>query len=188
MEIDKEGNLWEASLYTGIYKHTLDSGGVVSSKLYSTKNGLSSNDVSKISCGDDDGRMWFYTQNGVCLLLQDASGNEHFDYLGEKDGIKGQSIYSIEHEGNIFTLTDEALFITQNKLSSDSKKVMPKVAITGLSVNGVEVTFTARNKHIEVVINDNGCGFDPKSPTSRNGLTNMKRKAQQIDHDLIILS
>jgi len=52
----------------------------------------------------------------------------------------------------------------------------------------LEVTFTVSNKQIEVVVNDNGRGFDPKLPTLRNGVVNIKRRAQQIDYELIILS
>jgi len=165
LEIDKEGNLWEASLYTGAYKHALDSSGVVSSKLYSVKNGLSSNMVQGLSC-DDDGRMWFYTQNGICILTQDADGNEHFDYLSEKEGIKGRALNSIEHEGSRFTLTDEALYVTQNNISADLKSEIPQVTITGLSVNGVDHTaWIFKNRPLILDHSQNNLSFDFSSIT-----------------------
>ena len=160
LEIDKEGNLWEASMYTGAYKHRLDSSGVVSSKLYSVKNGLLSNVVTGISC-EADGRVWFFTQNGICILTQDADGGEHFDYLNEKDGIKGQSLNIIEQDGRFFTLTDEALYVTPNSISADAKREIPPVVITGLSVNGVDYTaWVLKNKPLTLTHSQNNLSFD----------------------------
>ena len=139
MAIDREGNLWVASLYTGVYKHTLDSRGVVSSKLYSTRNGLLSNMITGVECREN-GRVWIQTQNGTCIINQDASGIEHFDYLDKKDGIEGQPFVTIEEGDRLFTLTDEALFVTPNMLFEEKKKDVPLVVITGLSVNGVDHT------------------------------------------------
>jgi signal transduction histidine kinase len=52
----------------------------------------------------------------------------------------------------------------------------------------LEMTITITINMIEVVIHDNGCGFDPDMPTSRNGLVNMRRRAEQINAKLIIRS
>ena len=61
-------------------------------------------------------------------------------------------------------------------------------AIKHSGCSKLEVTFSAKNRQIEVIINDNGIGFDPKLPTSRNGMLNMKRRAQQIGREVVILS
>ena len=139
LAVDKEGHLWEASLYTGIYKHTLDSTGVVSSKLYSTENGLLSNVVSGIDCGED-GRIWMYTQSGICILTQDAEGKEHFEYISKKDGIYGVPFGSIEYGNQLFTMTDEAIFVRASKAADNTERLVPEVVITELSVNGVDYT------------------------------------------------
>ena len=73
MCFDKAGNIWFSTLYTGVYKLTIDSSGVVSNKLYSTANGLLSNNVSSIEC-DNEGRIWLSTQKGINILQFDSAG------------------------------------------------------------------------------------------------------------------
>ena len=41
---------------------------------------------------------------------------------------------------------------------------------------------------LDISICDDGCGFDPDAPTSRNGLANMKRRAQQFKAELHLRS
>ena len=41
------------------------------------------------------------------------------------------------------------------------------------------VVFAATHKRLEITITDNGCGFDPSVRRSRNGVTNMERRAKQ---------
>ena len=165
LAVDRAGQLWEASVYTGVYRHRLDNTGVVSSTLYSTENGLLSNVVSGINCGED-GRIWIYTQNGICILTQDAEGGEHFDYLDSRDGINGQPTMSVEQEGRIFTLTDEAIFVIPNKLSVNTKKDIPPVLITELSVNGVNhSSWVYKNETLILGHGQNNLGFEFSSIT-----------------------
>jgi len=49
--------------------------------------------------------------------------------------------------------------------------------------NTLSVVFQ-KKPSLDISICDNGCGFDPDAPTSRNGIANMKRRAQQIKADL----
>ena len=135
--IDKEGYLWQTASLTGVYRHTLDNTGIISSKLYSTENGLLSNNVFQIDC-KEDGSIWMYTQKGICVLTQDADSGEHFYYLDEKDGISGRAYDSYKIGDQIFTLTDEGFFVTPNKFSENKKAITPKVVITGLSVSGTD--------------------------------------------------
>ena len=164
LSVDNEGHLWEASLYTGAYRHTLDSTGVVSSKLYSPENGLSSNMVTGIDC-KKDGRIWLYTQNGICILTQDAEGGESFVYLNKKTGVDGEPFSSIERGNQLFTLTDEALFVTSNKISSYEKNNIPNVVITGLSVNGVDYTTQIYKKTLSLGHAENNLAFEFASIT-----------------------
>ena len=160
MRIDHEGNLWEVSTYSGVYKHTIDSSGVVSSMLYSTKNGLSSNVVVRLSFGED-GRAWFYTQNGTNILTKEANGAEHFTYINNKNGIEGQPINSVEQKGKVFMLTDDGFFITQNNVVGRNQRPIPRVIITNLLVNGIDNTLQINKKKTFVLNNtQNNLAFD----------------------------
>ena len=166
--IDKEGYLWQTSSYTGVYKHTLDSTGVVSSKLYSTENGLLSNNVYDVG-QTQDGRIWMHTQKGICILTQGDDGGEHFDYLDEKAGIVGQPINTALTENQLFTLTDEGFFVTPNKFSEETKEIIPKVVITGLTVDGADYTsWVNKNETLPLSFNQNNLMFDFSSITFNN--------------------
>ena len=43
----------------------------------------------------------------------------------------------------------------------------------------LSVVFAVTHKRLEITITDNGCGFDPSVRRSRNGVTNMERRAKQ---------
>ena len=168
LTIDKEGYLWQTSSHTGAYKHSLDSTGIISSKLYSTGNGLLSNNVSEINC-KEDGSVWIYTQKGICILTQDAEGKEFFDYLDEKDGIAGRALSAFEQGDQIFTLTDEGFFVTPDKISENKKAITPKVVITGLSVSGTDYTsWVYKNEILPLTFTQNNLIFDFSSISFRN--------------------
>ena len=46
----------------------------------------------------------------------------------------------------------------------------------------------SKNPELEISIQDDGCGFDTVSPTSRNGLVNIKRRAGQIGGEWVLHS
>ena len=52
----------------------------------------------------------------------------------------------------------------------------------------LSVVFALIQKQLEIKINDNGCGFDPSKRGSRNGVTNMERRAAQNGMELIVQS
>ena len=133
---DKEGNLWFATKWTGVYKLVIDSIGVVSDKLYSTANGLLSNDVSNIFC-DEEGRIWFMTQKGINILQFDNTGVETIDKLNVNEGIEGSGIWPLQVGDRLYLLTDEGVFITRNQLFQEKPDKAPKVLITTLLINGV---------------------------------------------------
>jgi signal transduction histidine kinase len=51
----------------------------------------------------------------------------------------------------------------------------------------LSIAFTA-NPRLEISVQDDGCGFDTALPTSRNGLTNIKRRAAQIGGEIVLFS
>jgi two-component sensor histidine kinase len=51
----------------------------------------------------------------------------------------------------------------------------------------LSVTFI-KNPELDISIRDDGCGFDTDSPTSRNGLINIKHRAQKIGGELLLHS
>jgi len=44
------------------------------------------------------------------------------------------------------------------------------------------------NKHVKLVVRDNGVGFDPENALMGNGIKNMKRRAAEIGAQLLIES
>ena len=136
MEFDKEGNLWFSTLYTGVYKLTIDNNGVVSDRLFSTANGLLSNNVDGIYC-DDEGKLWFSTDKGINILKKDSSGTEIIDKLDENEGIEGKIIFPLQIDDRLFLLTDEGVYITKYQLFKDKNEKAPNVFITNLLINGI---------------------------------------------------
>ena len=92
-------------------------------------------------------------------------------YMNVGDSVSSL-ILEMDERRNIYLITKEAI----------------NNAIKHSGCTKLEVTFSVINKQLEVVINDNGEGFDMQSPTSRNGLVNMNRRAQQINCEMIIRS
>ena len=163
--IDEEGCVWQSSTRTGVYKHTIDSTGVISSKLYSTENGLLSNIVYFLN-RKEDGSIWIYTPKGICIFKKDANGVERFDYIDEKDGVAGRPYNSIKIRDQIFTLTDNGLFVMSDNFTDESKTIIPKVIITGFSVGGVDYTSEVnKNKTLPLGYNQNNLMFDFSSIT-----------------------
>ena len=52
----------------------------------------------------------------------------------------------------------------------------------------VTIEFTENHSDLIMTVSDNGKGFDPESPSSRNGLKNMKHRADQIKAEIEIIS
>jgi len=168
LNFDKEGNLWYASRFTGVYKLTIDNKGVVSDKLYATANGLLSNDVSNIFC-DDEGRMWFMTQKGINILKYDSTGLATMDKLDVSNGIEGQGLWSLQVGDRLYLLTDEGVFITRNQLFKEKQKNAPKVFITNILINGVTVPeISANSGKIRLSHSQNNITFEYSAITFKN--------------------
>jgi len=147
MAFDKDGNLWFATKYTGVYKLVINAKGVVSYQLYSTANGLLSNDVNSIYC-DNDGIMWFMTQKGINTLKKDCTGAEIMDKLNINEGIEGAGIWSLQMGSRLYLLTDEGVYIIQNQLFKEKPKIAPKLLITNLLINGVPYLDFSENESL----------------------------------------
>jgi ligand-binding sensor domain-containing protein len=168
MTFDREGNLWFSSLYTGVYKVAIDSSGVVSHKLYSTADGLITNNVYGISF-DDEGRVWFLTQRGISILKRDSNGVESITRLDVNDGIAGMAFSHLQVGGRLFLLTDEGVFITQNQLFKEKSEKTPKVFITNLLINGVtDPKFTANTNNLRLSHNQDNITIEFSAITFRN--------------------
>jgi len=86
-----------------------------------------------------------------------------------------ESIYSMklgmDERRNIFLIVKEAI----------------NNAVKHSGCQKLSVTFM-KNPELGISIQDDGCGFDAASPTSRNGLTNIKRRATQTGSELLLRS
>ena len=189
LNFDKAGNLWFATKYTGVYKLTIDGDGVVSDKLYSTANGLLSNDVSNIFC-DNEGRMWFMTQKGINILKYDSADVETMDKLNINEGIEGAAIWLEQAGDRLFLLTEEGVFITQNQPFKEKSEKAPKVFITNLLINGVANSeFSANSNNIHLAHGQNNLTIEYSAITFTNTADiRYQYKLEGADNDWNVLS
>jgi len=168
MAFDKDDNLWFSTLYTGVYKLSLDRDGVVSYKLYSTANGLLSNYVAGIEC-DEKGNMWFATQKGINILQYDSAGVETMDKLDVNEGIEGQVLSSLQMGDKLYLLTEEGVYITQNQLYKEKPEKAPDVFITNVLINGVaDSRISANTNNIRLAPEQHNLTIEYSAITFRN--------------------
>ncbi len=135
MLIDQKHQLWMSSLYTGVYKLQLDQSGINKATLYSTKNGMSSNDVTQIIEGKD-GTMWFGSSNGANRLVIDKDGKERIIHYNEKNGF-GRLVYNILPDDSItYICYEDGFFAVSNKINSSQTDKPISVIISKISVMG----------------------------------------------------
>ena len=135
MLLDQKHQLWISSLYTGVYKLQIDESGVKKATLYSTKNGMSSNDVTQIIEGND-GTMWFATSNGANRLVTDNEGKEKIIHYNEKNGF-GRLVYSILPDDSVtYICYEEGFFAVSNKINNYLTNKPLRVIISKISVMG----------------------------------------------------
>ena len=133
---DREGNVWFSSLYTGVYKLSIDNNGVVSHKLYTTADGLVNNNVYGISF-DDEGRVWFLTPTGISILSYDSSGMESIVKFDVNPKMEGISSLPLPIGDRLYLLSDEGIFITPPHFYKENAQKLPKVIFTNLLINGI---------------------------------------------------
>ncbi len=133
--LDNKGNIWLSSLYTGAYRLEIDENGVSNYSLYSTENGLSSNDITQIVQGKDHS-MWFGTRNGVDRLISDDMGKEKIIHYNEKNGL-GRFVYRILPDDSITYISyEEGFFAVDNRLDHMLATQKLDVIITNITVMG----------------------------------------------------
>jgi len=166
--LDNDGNLWVSSLYSGVYKLLIDSSGVVSSKLYSTADGLLTNNVYGITF-DDEGRVWFLTQRGVSILSRDSSGVESINMFDVNPRMEGIYSSPLQIGDRLYLLTDEGIFITQAQFYKEKAEPAPEVLITNLLINGVaDSKITALSNNIRLAPEQNNLTIEYAAITFRN--------------------
>jgi two-component sensor histidine kinase len=133
--LDSKENLWVSSLYTGVYKLKIDASGVKKATLYSTKNGLSINDVSQIVEGKDKS-VWFATRNGADRLYTDKKGNEKIIHYNNKNGF-GSLVYQILPDDSVTYISfQEGVYVINNSLNNSEDNRPLSVLISNVSVMG----------------------------------------------------
>jgi signal transduction histidine kinase/ligand-binding sensor domain-containing protein len=168
MCLDKEGNLWITSYHTGVYKLTLDSSGVSSYQLYSTANGLLSNDIQNIQC-DDEGRIWLSSMKGFNILEFDNNGNLSINYLDKSKGFRGIGLQHLQINNKLALLTTEAIYVINNQFFKKKSEKVPKVLITNFLVNGVpNSAFSDPSRNIRLFHQQNNITLDFSAITFRN--------------------
>ena len=132
--IDKEGYLWQSSLSTGVYKLKLDKNGVVNSTLFSTKNGLLSNNITQI-IQDSKNNFWLGTQNGADCMST-TNGKIKINHYNGKNGL-GNEVYSIFPDSNIvFISYSEGLFAIDPTKETAKNNSPLKVIVSNIAVMG----------------------------------------------------
>lgn len=135
MIFDNEGHIWMSSLFSGVYKLTIDQSGVKTYKLYSTKDGLSSNDVKQIIQAKDNS-IWFATRNGADRLIIDDDGTERIIHYNEKNGF-GRMVYKILPSDSITYISyDNGFYIIDNKINKRCIGRPLEVVVSNIAIMG----------------------------------------------------
>jgi ligand-binding sensor domain-containing protein len=133
--LDRNGDLWLSSLYTGAYRLHIDENGVKDYRLYSTAEGLSSNDITQITEGPN-GSIWFATRNGADRLITAVDGRERIIHYNEKNGL-GRYVYQILPDDSITYISyEEGFFAVNSRLGPQADNGPLNVIITGITVMG----------------------------------------------------
>lgn len=161
MMLDHSGNLWISSLYTGVYKLQIDALDVKKATLYSTKNGLSSNDIAQIAEGKDR-TFWFATSNGADRLVTDKNGKEKILHYNEKNGF-GRKVYQILPDDSVTYISyEEGFFAVENRLDKYRIDKPLRVVISNISIMGKpdSAALTSGNKVYKIPYYQNFIAFD----------------------------
>ena len=187
--LDREGNLWVSSLYSGVYKLIIDSNGVVSSKLYSTADGLLTNNVYGITF-DDEGRVWFLTQRGVSILSRDSLGVESINKFDVNPKMEGIFSSPLQIGDRLYLLTDEGIFITQAQFYKEKAEPTPEVLITNLLINGItDSKISAHSDNFHLAPEQNNLTVEYSAITYRNAdNVRYQYKLEGADNDWSVLS
>jgi ligand-binding sensor domain-containing protein/two-component sensor histidine kinase len=169
--IDHEGNLWFASLHTGVYKFKLYASGISKVKLYSTKNGLSSNYVTQL-IEDKKHRIWFGTLKGADCLIKKTKDDEKIIHYNKKDGLGTENDAILPDSEMVYLVFSDGLFVVENKSTNMVNPITnnPNIFITGISVNGLTDSLGIdTNKPIKYLHNQNNISFEFISVTFKQG-------------------
>jgi ligand-binding sensor domain-containing protein len=133
MLLDSKGNLWYSTLYTGVYKLQIDKNGVKNYELFSTKNGLSNNQVTHLY-EDKDNNIWFSTMEGADCFNPLTGKFTHFN----KKNTPGNQIYRVMAEDNkVFLEFEEGVLIIEDLNKEKLCNIIPKPIISTVYVNGI---------------------------------------------------
>ncbi len=144
--LDSKGDIWLSSLYTGVYKLKIDEDGVKDYTLYSTKKGLSSNDITQIIEGKD-GSIWFATRNGADRLITDDNENEKIIHYNYKNGF-GRFVYQILPDDSVTYISyEEGFFAVNNRLKNEPNNQKLDISISAITVMGRSDSTAMRNKN-----------------------------------------
>lgn len=131
LKIDKNGNLWQTTMTTGIYKHTLSDTGIIQSKLFSVENGISGNTINSIFL-DYENNIWLGTYNGADIIKSD---NESKIFHFSMPNDIGKQVYAVYPDiTQTLVSLDAGLFVFSKNIDNDTKVSTPKVIILDFKV------------------------------------------------------
>jgi ligand-binding sensor domain-containing protein/two-component sensor histidine kinase len=170
--IDNGGNLWQSTLYSGVYKLRIDRNGVIDAKLFSVKNGLSSNNVTGIT-EDCYHNLWFATQNGADRMTLNSAGTESFQHFNSTNGL-GNEVYQILPDSStIYISYSEGFYALDMNRYNHCHDTTSKVFISSISVMGrIDSAALHANTPYKLHYNQNLISFDYTSISFRyeNGI------------------
>lgn len=159
--LDSKHDMWLSTLYTGAYRLKIDENGVKKTALYSTKNGLSSNNITQIIEGKD-GSVWFATSYGADRLITEPNGKEKILHYNEKNGF-GRLVYRILPTDSVTYIGyEEGFFAVDNRLDRFKAPKNIRVIISNISVMGKpdSAAINALNKIYKLPHNRNFISFE----------------------------
>lgn len=131
LKIDENGNLWQTTMTTGIYKHVLSDTGIIHSKLFSVENGISGNTVNSIFL-DYENNIWLGTYNGADIIKSENESKIFHFSLPNDIGKQVYAVYS-DITQTLISL-DAGLFIFNKNIDNNIKSSSPKVILLDFNV------------------------------------------------------
>ncbi|HEX3008116.1 MAG TPA: triple tyrosine motif-containing protein [Bacteroidales bacterium] len=159
MMIDHNGDLWMSSLYTGVYKLSINKSGVTKAHLYSSQNGLSSNSITQL-VEDKKHNMWFAGPNGAVRMIRANDKKETFTYYNSRNGL-GRVVYDILPGDDVACLGFAEGFYVVDINRKDVVNTPPKVTLSNIAVLGKTDSLAMRSTGIcKLRHNQNFIAFD----------------------------
>lgn len=132
--VDKNNSVWIGTRYDGLYRLQFDGLHLLSSKQFTTKNGLTDNFICDLHC-DSDNTLWIGTQTGLDKIffkngqyvIANVSKNNNIFQLIHK--------IAITNENTVWALNNEGTILRIRPSTAPNQLQPPRLLLTSLKIN-----------------------------------------------------